>query len=65
MEESKAYDAEVAVRKAQQDSLPNNTYALVYVKNGEAVLEDVIINEISIKDYVKKKIENTYFKMSL
>ncbi len=52
MEESKAYDAEVAHRKAQRDSLPNNTYALVYIKNGEAVLSDVLINDISIKDYV-------------
>ncbi|MEP5339824.1 MAG: GDYXXLXY domain-containing protein [Algibacter sp.] len=55
MEETKAYDAEVAVRNNQRDSLPNNTYALVYIKNGEAVLNDVIINETSIKDYVIKK----------
>ncbi|WP_298237935.1 GDYXXLXY domain-containing protein [uncultured Algibacter sp.] len=54
MEETKAYDAEVAVRNNQRDSLPNNTYALVYIKNGEAVLNDVVINEISIKDYVDK-----------
>ncbi|MFI1744195.1 GDYXXLXY domain-containing protein [Thalassobellus sediminis] len=55
MEETKAYDAEVAVRNRQRDSLPNNTYALVYVKEGEAVLEDVIIDEISIKDYVEQE----------
>ena len=55
MEETKAYDAEVAVRDLQRDSLPNNTYALVYVKDGEAVLSDVIINDISIKDYVEKE----------
>lgn len=54
MEETKAYDAEVAVRNAQRDSIPNNTCALVYIKDGEAVLNDVIINEISIKDYVEK-----------
>ncbi|WP_396601961.1 GDYXXLXY domain-containing protein [Algibacter sp. R77976] len=54
MEETKAYDAEVAVRDSQRDSLPNNTYALVFIKNGEAVLNDVIINEISIKDFVEK-----------
>ena len=29
MEETKAYDAEVAVSNRQQDSLPNNTYVLV------------------------------------
>ncbi len=55
MEETKAYDAEVAVRNNQRDSIKNNTYALVYIKNGEAVLNDVIINEMSIKDYVEKK----------
>ncbi|MDO5979750.1 GDYXXLXY domain-containing protein [Flavivirga spongiicola] len=55
MEETKAYDAEIAVRNRQRDSLPNNTYALVYVKNGEVVLNDVIIDEISIKDYVEKE----------
>ncbi|XMO87387.1 GDYXXLXY domain-containing protein [Algibacter sp. AS12] len=54
MEETKAYDAEVAVRQNERDSLPNTTYALVYVKDGEAVLNDVVINEISIKDYVEK-----------
>lgn len=55
MDETKAYDAEVTVRSRQQDSLPNNTFALVYVENGEAVLNDVLIDEISIKDYVKKR----------
>ncbi|WP_346882907.1 GDYXXLXY domain-containing protein [uncultured Algibacter sp.] len=54
MEETKAYKAEVAVRDAQRDTLPNNTYALVYVKAGETVLNDVVINEISIKDYVEE-----------
>lgn len=54
MKETKAYDAEVAVRNRQRDSLPDNTHALVYVKNGKAVLTDVIIDEISIKDYVEK-----------
>ncbi|MGC1205991.1 MAG: GDYXXLXY domain-containing protein [Flavobacteriaceae bacterium] len=55
MKETKAYDAEVAVRNRQRDSIPNNTYALVFIKEGEAVLEDVIIDEISIKDYVEKQ----------
>ncbi|AUP78636.1 GDYXXLXY domain-containing protein [Flavivirga eckloniae] len=54
MEETKAKDAEVAVRDRQRDSLPNNTYALVYIKDGEAVLNDVIIDDISIKEYVEK-----------
>lgn len=54
MEESKAYDAEVAVRENQREAVKNNTYALVYVKDGEAVLNDVIIDNVSIKDYVEK-----------
>lgn len=55
MEETKAYDAEVAVRNRPGDSIQHTTYALVYVKGGEAVLGDVIIDEISIKDYVENK----------
>ena len=55
MNETKAYAAEVAVRNRQRDTLPNNTYALVYVQNGEAVLEDVIIDDVSIKDYVEEE----------
>ncbi|MBC2846482.1 hypothetical protein [Winogradskyella flava] len=31
------------------------TYALVAVKNGEAVLKDVLINDKSIKDYIEKE----------
>lgn len=54
MEETKAYDAEVAVRNNQRDSIQNNTYALVYIKDGEAVLNDVIINNVSIKDFVEE-----------
>jgi hypothetical protein len=54
MNEAKAYDAEVAHVNAQRDSLPNNTYALVYVLNGKAVLENVFINEVPIGEYVEK-----------
>ncbi|MEH6535441.1 MAG: GDYXXLXY domain-containing protein [Psychroserpens sp.] len=54
MEESKAYNAEVAHRKAQRDSLPNNTYALIYVRDGEAVLNNVFINEIPIATFVEE-----------
>lgn len=55
MKETKAYAAEVAVRNRQRDTLLNNTYALVYVQDGEAVLDDVIIDDVSIRDYVKKQ----------
>lgn len=53
MEESKAKPAEDAYRKAQRDSVPNNIYGLVYIKDGEAVLNDVIINDVSIAKYVE------------
>lgn len=55
MNETKAYDAELAHAQAQLDSLPNNTYALVYILNGKAVLENVFINDIPIADYVEKE----------
>lgn len=58
MEETKAYDAEVAVRRNQRSTTSNTTYALVYIKDGEAVLNDVVINDISIKDYVENIDEN-------
>jgi len=56
MEESKAYDAELVYTESLRDSLPeNDTYAIVFIKDGEAVLADVMINEMSIKDYVEKE----------
>ncbi|MGB6269556.1 MAG: GDYXXLXY domain-containing protein [Olleya sp.] len=55
MEESKAKPAEEAYREAQRDTLPNNTYALVYVKEGDAVLKDVLINEIPIGNYIENQ----------
>lgn len=54
MEESKAYDAEVIHREAQSDST-NVTWALVSVQDGEAVLKDVLINGVSIKEIVKER----------
>ncbi|WP_456437918.1 GDYXXLXY domain-containing protein [Psychroserpens sp.] len=54
MKESKAYDAEVAHRDAQIDPLSNKTYALVYIKDGEAVLDNVFINDIPIADFVEQ-----------
>ncbi|QXP60082.1 GDYXXLXY domain-containing protein [Olleya sp. HaHaR_3_96] len=53
MEESKAYPAEMAYRKASRQGLVNNTYGLVYVKNGQSVLEDVFINDVPIGTYVE------------
>lgn len=54
MNETKAYDAEVAHTNAQTDSTANTTYALVYIKNGDAVLSNVFINDIPIVDYIEK-----------
>jgi uncharacterized membrane-anchored protein len=53
MEESKAYHAEQAYIKSSADST-HKTYALVKVKNGDAVLENVFINNIPIAAYIKK-----------
>lgn len=54
MEETKAYDAELAYTEANRDSLPANVYALVYIKEDKAVLKDVYINDIPIQKYVEK-----------
>ena len=53
MEETKAYPAEQAYIKSTADS-SNKTYSLVKVKNGDAVLENVFINDKPIAAYLKK-----------
>ncbi|HAD98714.1 MAG TPA: hypothetical protein DCG19_14980 [Cryomorphaceae bacterium] len=52
MEESKAPKAEQAYLQAQRDS-SQVTYALVSVKNGDAVLKDVVINGVSVREFDK------------
>ena len=56
MEESKAKPAEDIYRKfsRRNDSI-NQTYALVAVKNGDAVLKDVYINDKSIHHYIENE----------
>lgn len=54
MEESKAYEAEIAYRQLQADT-NKVTYALVSVKNGEVVLSDVQIDGTSIIGIVDNK----------
>ncbi len=54
MEEAKAKPAEDVYRNAQRDSLPNNIYGSVYIKDGKAVLQDVIVNDVSIAKYVEE-----------
>lgn len=53
MEESKAYDAELIYRQFQQDT-SKITYALVSINNGDAVLKDVLIDGIPIREVVKE-----------
>lgn len=51
LEESKAAKAEEIYRSAQRDQTVE-TYALVFIKKGEVVLQDVFIDEVSIKELV-------------
>lgn len=53
MEESKANAAEQAYVKSSRDS-NQVTYALVKVKNGESVLENVFINNQPIVNFINK-----------
>jgi hypothetical protein len=55
MEESKAYDAELSYRESS-DKNGSRAYALVNIKNGERVLKDVIIEDMPIKEFVKKEV---------
>ncbi|MEL6588807.1 MAG: GDYXXLXY domain-containing protein [Bacteroidota bacterium] len=52
MEESKAYEAELAYRQAQREANPE-TYALVMVKDGNSALEDVVLDGVSIREVVE------------
>lgn len=54
MEESKAEAAEKAYRRSQADT-SKLTYALVSIKDGEVVLQDVLIDGVSIKDIAAKE----------
>ena len=51
MEESKAQEAEITYSESLSDST-TTTYAVVKIKDGEAVLEDVMIDGISITELV-------------
>ena len=54
MEESKAYDAELAYINLQREASTKSIYALVHVRDGEAVLANVFVDKIPIADYVEK-----------
>jgi uncharacterized membrane-anchored protein len=57
MEESKAQDAEQAYSEAARDTA-KVTYALVVIKNGNALVEDVLLDEVPIREVVKNRMEN-------
>lgn len=52
MDEFKAYEAGQTYRKSQEDQ-DKTTYALVSIKDGNAVLKDVLIDGVSIREIVK------------
>lgn len=54
MEESKALEAEQVYRESVPDT-NQVAYALVKIKGGEAVLKDVLINDVSIRDVVNRE----------
>lgn len=54
MEESKAQPAEDLLRWRFNDSIPKNIYSLVYIHKGEAVLDNVYVDEQPISEYVKE-----------
>lgn len=49
MEESKAYDAEQAYNESALDTM-QTTYALVAVKKGQAVIKEVFVNGVPIRE---------------
>ena len=56
MEEYKAPEAETTYHQAQRDTA-TIAYALVAIKNGEAVLKDVFIDDVPIGEVVKDRRE--------
>lgn len=57
MEESKAWPAELSYQEASRDTT-SNTYAAVSILDGEAVLKDVLIDGVSIKEVARSMLEN-------
>lgn len=57
MEESKAYDAELAYRESQLDTT-QTAYAVVRIKAGKAVLQELLINGVPIRELVINRQNN-------
>ncbi|NQX86701.1 MAG: GDYXXLXY domain-containing protein [Flavobacteriaceae bacterium] len=53
MKETKAKAAEIKYIESESDSISHAVYATVYVKAGEAVLDNVFIDDIPIGDVVE------------
>jgi len=49
MEESKAPEAELRIRELRSDS--TNTYALIYVKDGDAVIQNVYVDGVPLSEF--------------
>ncbi len=59
MEESKAYNAELAYAESARDTM-QVTYALVAIKDGDAVVKDVLINGVPIREVARYYEEKIY-----
>ncbi len=55
MKETKAKNAEIGVREAQRDTKDQICYAEVFVHEGTAVLDNIFINDVAIKDFAKEE----------
>ena len=55
MKETKAKNAEIGVREAQRSSKDQICYAEVFVHEGTAVLDNIFINDVAIKDFAKEE----------
>jgi len=55
MKETKAKSAEIRVRAAQRDTTGQICYAKVFVHRGTAVLDNIFINDVAIKDFAKEE----------
>ena len=56
MEESKAKKAETIYFESREN-VQNSTYALISIKDGKAVLKDIMVNGVPIKDLVDAQTE--------
>lgn len=55
MEEGKALEAETGYAEYSSQKNAKSAYALVAVRNGNAVLKDVIVDDIPIREYVLRE----------